>query len=55
MQRWDIGSIPSPAQQVKDLVLPIGDLIPGLGTPYMSWGGLKRKKKKNAATFKLDF
>ena len=52
---WDTGSVPSPAQWVKDhhwgscgLDCSYGsNLIPGLGTPYaLGWPKKKKKKKK---------
>ena len=45
LEHWDPGSIPSPTQWVKDLVLRScsicqncsSDLTPGLETPYAHW------------------
>ena len=51
LEHWDAGSIPSPAQQVKDPTVGVGyihslDLIPGLGTSYaMGWPKEKANKQ----------
>lgn len=51
LERWDSGSIPSPAQWVKDQVLPQLQLIPGPGTPYAEQ--LPKKKKKKNEKYKV--